>query len=174
MFSKGKCSFMKSLLILGAGGHGQVVKEIAEACGYDNVAFLDDKAPDAIGKLNEAPYIAPNYDGVIIAIGNNALRQELIDKLECFENVSIATLIHPTAYVSPTAVIGKGTVVESKAVINTNSKIGEGCIISVGAIVDHDSIVGYFSHINAGAICMAGSSIKALSKVKAGEIVSGF
>lgn len=70
---------MKRLLILGAGGHGQVVKEIAEASGYDTVAFLDDKAPDAIGKMNEAPYLAPNYDGVIIAIGNNALRRDITE-----------------------------------------------------------------------------------------------
>ena len=167
---------MKSLLILGAGSHGQVVKEIAIACGYEAeaIAFLDDKATSAVGKINEAPYLAPNYDGVIIAIGNNALRRVITEKLERFEGINIITLIHPTAYVSPTAVIGKGTVVEPKAVINTNSKIGEGCIISVGAIVDHDSSIGYFSHINAGAICMAGSKIPALTKVNAGEIIEGF
>ena len=32
----------KSLLIIGAGGHGKVVKEVAEAVGYDKIAFLDD------------------------------------------------------------------------------------------------------------------------------------
>jgi sugar O-acyltransferase (sialic acid O-acetyltransferase NeuD family) len=165
---------MKSLLILGAGGHGQVVKEIAEACGYDTIAFLDDIAPNAIGKMNETAYLAPNYDGVIVAIGNNALRQKIVDKLERLENVSIATLIHPTAYVSPSTVIEAGTVVEPKAVVNARSKIGSGCIISVGAIVDHDCIIGHYSHINAGAICMAGSKVEALSKVNAGEVIKGF
>lgn len=165
---------MKRLLILGAGGHGQVVKEIAEACGYDTVAFLDDKTPDAIGKLNEAPYLAPNFDGIIIAIGNNALRRNITAKLEQFEGINIVTLIHPTAYISCSSVIGKGTVVEPNAIVNAHSKIGEGCIISVGAIVDHDSSIGYFSHINSGAICMAGSKIAALTKVNAGEIIKGF
>ena len=167
---------MKTLLILGAGGHGQVVKEIAIACGYEPqaIAFLDDNAPNVAGKINDAPYLAPNYDGVIIAIGDNGLRQDITEKLKHFEGINIITLIHPTAYVSPSAVIGKGTVVEPKAVINANSKIGEGCIISVGTIVDHDSSVGYFSHINAGAICMAGSKVEALTKINAGEIVKGF
>lgn len=165
---------MKSLLIIGGGGHGQVVKEIAEACGYDTVAFLDDKAPGAIGTLKEAPYVAPNYDGVIIAIGNNALRQELTNELERFENISIATLIHPTAYVSPSTIIGIGTVVEPKAIVNARSKIGSGCIISVGAIVDHDCSIGHYSHINAGAICMAGSKVEVLTKVNAGEIIKGY
>lgn len=167
---------MKRLLIIGAGGHGQVVKEIATASGYESedIAFLDDNVPNAVGKINEAPYIAPNYDGVIIAIGHNALRRDITEKLEQLEGINIITLIHPTAYVSLSAVVGKGSIVEPKAIINTNSRIGEGCIISVGAIIDHDSSIGFFSHINAGAICMAGSKVDSLTKVNAGEIVKGF
>lgn len=165
---------MKRLLIIGAGGHGQVVKEIAEACGYEAIDFLDDKSPNAVGKINEMSYLAPYYDGVSVGIGNNALRQELTENLGRSEGISIATLIHPTAFVSSSSIIGKGTVVEPHAIINANSKIGEGCIISVGSIVDHDSSIGYFSHINAGAICMAGSNVKALTKVNAGEIIKGF
>ena len=166
----------KSLLIIGAGGHGQVVKEIAEACGYDpkTIGFLDDNAPNAVGKLNETPYLAPNYDGVIIGIGNNTIRHEITEKLERFENINVVTLIHPTAYVSNSAIIGKGTVVEPHSIVNARSRIGQGCIISVGSIVDHDSSVGYFSHINAGAICMAGSNIEPLTKINAGDIVKGF
>ena len=164
----------KSLLIIGAGGHGQVVKEIAEACGYEQIDFLDDKAQNAVGKVNEAPYLAPHYDGVVIGIGNNTIRHVIAEKLERFEKINFVTLIHPTAYVSASAMIGKGTVMEPHAIINANSRIGKGCIISVGAIVDHDSSVGFFSHINAGAICMAGSKIEPLTKVNAGEIVKGF
>lgn len=165
---------MKTLLIIGAGGHGQVVKEIAGACGYKTIDFLDDKAPKAVGKVNEAPYIAPNYEGVIVGIGNNTIRRSITELLEKMEGINIVTLIHPTAYVSGSAIIGKGTVVEPNATINANSKIGEGCIISVGAIVDHDSSIGYFSHINAGAICMAGSNVEALAKVNADEVIKGF
>ena len=165
---------MKRLLIIGAGGHGQVVKEIAITCGYEFIDFLDDKSPNAVGKINEMSYLAPNYDGVIVGIGNNTLRKELTENLERIERISIATLIHPTAFVSGSAIIGKGTVIEPNATINANSKIGKGCIISVGSIVDHDSSIGYFSHINAGAICMAGSNVKELTKINAGEIIKGF
>ena len=44
---------MKSILIIGAGGHGQVVAEIAEDCGYLKIAYLDDNSDLAIGKINE-------------------------------------------------------------------------------------------------------------------------
>ena len=42
----------KKILIIGAGGHGRVVKEVAEACGYKKVDFLDDNSSDAIGKMD--------------------------------------------------------------------------------------------------------------------------
>lgn len=156
---------MQSLLIIGAGGHGRVVVEIATACGYDTIAFLDDNAPGAIGKLEEIDVYAPRYEGVFIAIGNNALRQKLAAQLCGMTGVKLVTLIHPTAYVSPSTVIGQGTVVEPKAVVNTNSRIGQGCIISVGTIIDHDCEIGEFCHINAGMVCSAGCCVEALSRI---------
>lgn len=44
---------MKSLLIVGAGGHGNVVAETAEACGYSNIQFVDYNNERAIGKLSD-------------------------------------------------------------------------------------------------------------------------
>lgn len=156
---------MSTLLIIGAGGHGRVVAEIAAACGYDSIAFLDDKACGAVGKIEEMELYAPRYDGVFIAIGNNALRQKLMAQLCGMQGVRLVTLIHPTAYVSPSATIGQGTVVEPKAVVNTNSRIGRGCIISVGTIIDHDCEIGEFCHINAGMVCSAGSRVEELSRI---------
>lgn len=44
----------KNLLILGASGHGRVVKETAEAMNvFDEIGFLDDNSEMAIGKLND-------------------------------------------------------------------------------------------------------------------------
>ncbi len=165
---------MKRLLIIGAGGHGQVVREIAKSCGYKAIDFLDDNSLNAVGKINEASYFVPRYDDVIVGVGDNVVRHDITKKLEKLEGIHIVSLIHPSAYVSSSAVIGKGTLVEPNTIINTNSKIGEGCIISVGSIIDHDCNIGNFSHINAGAICMAGSNVKTLVKVNAGEVIKGF
>jgi len=44
----------KNLLILGARGHGHVVKETAEAMAcFDKIEFLDDHSEKAIGRPNE-------------------------------------------------------------------------------------------------------------------------
>lgn len=61
---------MKNLLILGAGGRGQVFKEFAIACWYkpQAITFFDDNELDVVIKINEAPYLAPNYDYITLLL----------------------------------------------------------------------------------------------------------
>ena len=163
----------KNLLVLGAGGRGKVVKEIAEALGYTNIEFLDDNSTEAIGKIADSKAYVDQYSEAFVGIGNNKFRGELLTRLEQ-EGFKVPVLIHPTAYVSKSAVIGKGTVVEPKAIVNANSKVGCGCIISVGAIVDHDVVLEDCVHVNAGAICKAGSFVAKETKLEAGQVVKGY
>ena len=163
----------KSLLIIGSGGHGKVVKEIAEALGYENIAFLDDNNAEAIGKIADSKAFVNQFQESFVGIGNNKFRGELLTRLEQ-EGFAIPVLIHPTAYISKSATIEKGTVVEPKAIVNANSKVGCGCIISVGSIVDHDVILEDCVHVNAGAICKAGSFVAKETKLEAGQVVKGF
>lgn len=163
----------KRLLILGAGGHGQVVYEIAVDCGYQQIDYLDDKSDVAVGKINELEKFIGEYDEVIPGIGNNHLREELIRKAKNI-GFEIAVLVHPTSYVSRTAILHIGTVVEPKAIVNAHTIIGAGTIISVGAIVDHNVVVEQCCHINTGAIIKAGAIIPAYQKLEAGEIVLGY
>ena len=159
---------MKSLLIIGAGGHGQVVVECAEACGYEKIDFLDDNNPDAVGGIDQLEEVVDKYNGVIVSIGNNEIRRDLIRRVQSI-NAPLITLIHPRAFVSLTTSIGAGSIVLPGAVIHTNVRIGIGCIISIGALIDHDAVVEDFSHINTGVIVGAGQ--KASGKVEAGVIM---
>ena len=163
-----------NLLIIGAGGHGQVVKEVAEALDiYKQIDFVDDKAEGAVGTINDRQALREKYEAAFVGIGNNHFRGQVYTKLkECA--YTIPTLIHPTAYVSKSARIGAGTVVEPKAIVNANTEVGEGCIISVGAIVDHDVVLEPLVHVNAGAICKAGSHVTRETKLEAGQVVKGY
>ena len=169
----------KRLLILGAGGHGKVAREIAlsmQISGvpvYEKIDFLDDNAQEAIGTISEIERYREYYDEIFCGIGNNKIREKFLNKARKL-NFEIPVLVHPTAYVSPTSRVQKGTVIEPMAIINANSRIEEGCIISVGAIVDHDVKLGKYVHINAGAICKAGSKVENYKRIDAGKIVSGF
>lgn len=163
-----------NLLIIGAGGHGKVVKEVAEALAiYDKIDFVDDNAEVAIGKTEDLPHLRVDYEAAFVGIGNNKLRQEILAKLQTY-GYHIPVLIHPTAYISPSAKISYGTVVEPKAIVNANSIVNSGCIISVGAIVDHDVVLESCVHVNAGAICKAGSTVVENVKLEAGQVVKGY
>ena len=147
---------MNKLMILGAGGHGRVVAEIAQLSGkYKDIAFLDDKAPEASfpypykGKCATITEYLKNYD-FFIAIGNAVNRRWLQTEVE-EAGGRIITLIHPSAIISKDVTIGKGTVVMAGAIINTGATIGNGVILNTASSVDHDCVVEDFCHVSVGA-----------------------
>lgn len=164
---------MKALLIIGAGGHGRVIAEIASACGYQKIEFLDDENPEVLGKVDDLEKFRNTYAECFIGIGNNLLRLHLLEKAEVL-GYTLPILIHPTAYVSPAANLGSGSVIEPMAIVNTNASIEKGVIISAGAIVDHDTVVEKAAHVNVGAIVKAGGIVSAYEKLEAGEIRMGY
>lgn len=136
---------MKKVVIFGAGGHGHVIADIVEACGDRVEAFLDDTKSntDITGPISEYE----RYEGCefIIGIGNTAARERL-------SNLPLKwyTAIHPTAVVSPKAIIGEGTVIMPNAVVNSRAVIGKHTIINTGAIVEHDNVIEDFVHVSVG------------------------
>lgn len=160
---------MSKLLILGAGQYGMLAKEIAESMNeYNDIAFLDDNNPVAIGKIAEYSKFRSNFDFAIVAIGNSQLRLKYIEVLEqCGYKIPI--LIHKNAYVSPSAIIEKGSFVEPMAVIHTDVHIGVGCIISAGTIVNHNSYVGLGCHLNCGTIIASNSVIEEHTNTQYGD-----
>lgn len=163
---------MKSLLVIGAGGHGQVVYEIAKSLGYERIEFLDDNNDAAIGKIEEMDQFL-DYKEAFCGIGNNHLRDRIIRKL-LDVGYQVPTLIHPAAYVSPSAKIHAGVVVEPMAIVNTRSVLETGAIISAGSIVDHNVHVGRCAHVDAGAIVKSGGQVEDYEKLEAGEVRLGY
>lgn len=165
------------LLILGAGGHGKAVKEVAEATErYNRIEFLDDSYdgsnPDVIGKFSDYEKFASQFAHAFVAIGNSAVRKQWQVRL-ITAGFEIPILIHSDSYVSPSSVLDVGTVVMPKAAVQRNVRIGKGCIISAGAIVDHDVMVGDYCHLNAGVVVAAGSRVPDGIKVDYGVVWRG-
>ncbi|REL31560.1 acetyltransferase [Thalassotalea euphylliae] len=149
---------MTKLMIIGAGGHGKVVADCAEAMNqYDEIVFADaiypsetinSHWPTVTSDKDWSKYLE-HYE-FIVAIGNSDTR------LAITQNITntggrLATLIHPRAVVSPYSTIGKGSVVFANAVIGIDSLIGAACIINHNATVDHDCQLGDACHIAPGA-----------------------
>ena len=159
------------LIILGAGGYGQTVADIAEQSeDYEEIHFLDDNSTsdNVIGKCED--FIKYKDCAIYPAFGNNQIRLEWMERLVS-GNYRIPTIVHPTAYISPKASIESGCVVLPNAIINTNCMLKKGCIINCGAIIDHGCIVEECVHVCLGAIVKAENRIEKCSKIEAGYVV---
>lgn len=149
---------MSGLLILGAGGHGNVVAETASMMGtWDTISFLDDRHElkeangiSVIGELADFVSHKDKFQSAFVAIGNNEVRLEWIQKLER-EGFIIPIIIHPFSSVSRHTGIREGTVIMSGAVINSNTSIGKGCIINTSSSIDHDCIIEDGVHVSPGS-----------------------
>lgn len=144
------------LLIIGAGGHGKVIADIAiKIHKWERIFFLDDKLIgnsmdiEIIDKLDEALKYTKDYD-IVVAIGNNFLRKEIQENIES-NGGTIATLVHPNAIIGEQVEIGNGSVIMAGTVINCCSKIGKGCIINTGSTIDHDNVIEDYVHISPGS-----------------------
>lgn len=148
----------KNLLILGAGGHGKVVADTALITGkWEQIAFLDDREElhevmgiPVIGKFVDFKLFRKDYHYAFVAIGNNKLRLEWIERLSN-AGFKIPSIIHPVSFVSRSCSIGEGTVVMAGAIINANTNIRRGCIINTSSSIDHDCILEDGVHISPGA-----------------------
>lgn len=160
------------LLILGAGQYGMVAKEIAESTGhYGKIAFLDDHNPDAIGMLKDYSNFKYEYQNALVAIGKSDLRLQLLSELqECGYEIPI--LVHSTAYVSPSAHIEIGSIIEPMAVIHTDVRIRRGCLISAGAIINHNAVIEEGCHIDCGTIIGARKIVSKGTNTSYGAVLS--
>jgi len=149
----------KTLIILGAGGHGRVAADCAMELGlWQRVAFLDDFRTDSagerqwpiLGSLDTVFDLIKKNDEAFVAIGDGEVRSHWIQRL-VEAGIRIATLIHPRANVSRFSSIGDGSIIAAGACVNIGADIGQGCIVNTGATVDHDCILGPCVHICPGA-----------------------
>jgi len=164
---------MKKLLILGAGGYGKTIADLAAQLNcYDKISFLDDNAVGSAiaGKCREYLRFADGNTEMYPAFGNNGIRMQWLNRL-LEADIPVPTLVHPRAYVSSTAKLETGCMVLPMAVVNTGVTVENGCIINIGALIDHDSVIGEGCHLAPGAIVKAENRIPAGVKIDSGNVI---
>ena len=166
----------KTLLIIGAGGHGKAVAEAALLGGeWQRIAFADDRWP-ALRETFGWPVVSDvagmaaleiQVAGAIAAVGNNAVREQLVKAIRA-AGLPLVTVVHPRACVSAAAVIGAGTAIMALAMVGVDAAIGEGAIVNANATVDHDASLGDFSHLGVGVQLAGGVKIGPRAWLQAG------
>jgi sugar O-acyltransferase (sialic acid O-acetyltransferase NeuD family) len=189
------------VLILGAGGHAQVVADILlcmrdAGAGLVPLGYLDDDPALAgqrlldlpvLGAMASLPIIA--HEAVVVAVGDNATRQRLFASLEA-QGEHFALACHPHAIVAAGVHLGPGAMICAGAVVNPGSAIGANVILNTGCTVDHHNRVGDHAHLapgvhlggevtvgegvflGIGSTVIPGRTIGAWSMVGAGSVVT--
>lgn len=149
------------VVILGAGGHAQVVADILwrmrdagqEVCP---VAYLDDNPVlhgqsfleiPVLGSTNRLAEI--DYEAVTVAIGDGRMRRSLFLTLQA-QGVRFVTAQHPTAVIAPDVQIGPGTMICANVVVNSGAVIGQNVILNTACTIDHHNKIGDHAHIAPG------------------------
>lgn len=169
----------KKLLILGAGGFGQSIAEVAEILGKrESINFVDDRWPEQqqagcypiISNIQSLENLNSHSFEAIIAVGNSQIRkkwQQLLLDL----SIPMTTIIHPQAVIAPSAKIGLGVSIMAGCVVGTNTIIQDGVILNIGTLLDHDVVIEAFSHLSVGVKVAGGKTITASSFLGIGTII---
>ena len=144
-------------LIIGAGGHGKVVADILWSAGVEPAGFVD--ADEALwgrqllglpilGGMAHLEKLARRTGArsAVVAIGDNRVRLEHAREV-VRAGLTLASAVHPTASVSPTAQLGAGVVVCMGAAVCVEARVGEVAIVNTNAVVDHECVVGEAAHV---------------------------
>lgn len=157
--------------VIGAGGHAKVVISTLRAAGIEVEAAYDNNRALWGTTILGVPVAGPVERAAekperpaIIAIGAVAARRRLAEQLE----LRWLTVVHPHAWVDPTARLSPGTVVCAGAVIQADAEVGSHCVINTSASVDHDCRLEDYANLGPGTHLAGNVQVSQLADVGAG------
>ena len=166
---------MKSLYLVGAGGHSRSCIDVIEQMGVYHIKGLFD-LPEKVGedfcgyKILASDHEVAKYIDVdnyfLITIGQiktSLMRQSIFMKLKD-HRAQFATIVSPRAYIAKKTQIGEGTIIMHDVLVNTKASVGSNCIINSKALIEHDAQVGDHCHISTGAIINGGAVVREIGR----------
>jgi sugar O-acyltransferase (sialic acid O-acetyltransferase NeuD family) len=155
-----------AIIIYGGGGHGKSLIDLVHSLGAYRIAGIVD---DAVKQGSAETIIGiPVLGGrkILPELHTQGIRQAVNAvggignvqvRVEVFQHLAEAgficpAVVHPTAYVEPSASLSAGVQVFPQAYIGSDTELGYGTIVNSGAIVSHDCVLAEYVNISPGAI----------------------
>ena len=173
---------LRPVIIVGAGGHGQVVADALRLAGRAVLGYVDPTmaagaSVAGLPVLGDDDWLSID-GGYDLATGmggpgppdGSGHRRAVQARLED-AGFRFADVRHPTAIVSPAADVGPGAQLLARCVVQTGARIGQGAIVNTGAIVEHGCRLGDFSHCATGAILCGDVTIGEDAHIGAGAVI---
>lgn len=172
----------KPFIILGAGGHAAVIRDLLDCLGHEVAGVLTPECAagshwQGLPVLGDDEFLdQPSAADYVYALGvgsmpNQArLRSKLFVALMA-KGLAAPTLIHPSAVVAHRVRLGQGVQILAGVVVQAQAVIGDNVLINTRACVDHHCAIGAHSHIAPGAVLCGGVSAGESVFVGAGATV---
>jgi sugar O-acyltransferase (sialic acid O-acetyltransferase NeuD family) len=173
---------MKSLVVIGGGGHAKVVIDVATKGGvFQLIGYVDIEDHGELGgipylgKDDFLPQLIQKNPACAAAMGigiiqPNLRRIELLNQLGQW-GYNLSPIISPYAIIGDYTQVGDGTVILHGAILQTGARIGKGSILNTHCTVEHDCIIGDHVHIAPGAVLCGSSTIGDRTLIGAGAII---
>lgn len=179
----------KQLIVAGCGAFARELinwaQDVADAGRGEAVSGFLDANPAALegypyqldwrGNIDD--YQPRDGEAVIVAIGNPTAKRAVVERLRA-RGARFASLVHPSAVVARSAVLGESVVICPQCVISSDAQVGDFVAVNVLSSVGHDVKLGAFSTLSShvdltgfvqtGEEVFFGSGAKVLPKLKIG------
>jgi UDP-perosamine 4-acetyltransferase len=169
-----------SLILIGAGGHAQVLLSTLLQLGRRVLGFVEREVSETellgvprLGNDDAVLTYDPQEVLLVNGVGSVASVNNRLRVYESFvtRNYRFAQVIHPSALIAPEAQIGDGVQIMAGAIIQTGCIVYENCIINTGAQLDHDCIIHAHAHVAPGAVLCGSVHVGERVHVGAGSTI---
>lgn len=174
-----------TILLYGGGGHGKTLIDLVNELDTYQIGGVVDENLASGSRLMDFPvfgsselleelYKAGFRQAVngVGGIGNVDVRLQVFEKL-IKAGFSFPTLIHPTAWVEPSASLEPGVQVLPLSYVGTESKVGFGSLLNAHVIVSHDCQIGECVNLSPGATLAGGVKIQDHAQIGMGVTING-
>jgi sugar O-acyltransferase (sialic acid O-acetyltransferase NeuD family) len=174
---------MTRVAIIGSNDLGQLIALHADSVGWTVAGFFDNRKPvgtqietygSVLGDVAAARdiYKGGGFDLLMVGVGYTqfAFKQSVFDQFR--GAIPFGRLIHPAAYVDPSAVVGEGTVVLPGCAVDAGVALGDGVFMNVGATIAHHTAVGDHAFLAPGVTIAGKSTVGARCFLGVGSIVA--
>lgn len=155
------------LFIYGSGGLGREVYDLACRINivenrWNEISFIDDIREE--GNLNDIKVY--KFDQLsskkedrecIVAVGEPNSREKLFNRLK-ESGFKMATLVDPTAIISPFAIINEGCIISPWVLVANGVFIDSNCLIQTYVNIGHDIKIGKHS-VFSSCVCPGGLDV---------------
>jgi sugar O-acyltransferase (sialic acid O-acetyltransferase NeuD family) len=172
------------MILIGGGSFARELINWFDGSNFYFVGYLSNKKSfenysyDLMYLGKPEDYVPQEDDLFVVAIADPETKKSVVDKMRCF-GARFATIVHPSAAIAKTAVLGEGCIVCPQSVVSADATLSDFVTVNVLSSVGHDVAVGKYSTLSShvdltgfvevGEGVFLGTGAKVLPKLKIGN-----